>query len=262
MLEMKRLLKGGSQVISSKLNPNYSLILKVIENGEHNLNDIVDCSLMETDILQQANQTIEQIEKLDIPKEILEEDLSIVKQYNELCQTKIDGFITINKKTLEKNLQKARKLKENPEFTKKWDLWNNWKEKLSTKEQLEKELRNIQGYSSYKIKYYTKVLIENGYISNEDDDISKIKKDNLTKKGIVACHIHEGNPIYISELMELGLLDKLDCYQLIDFLSLFTEPNKNITDFIDILKEFPEWLKQIKEEVDYIKHKFISYFNI
>lgn len=258
LLEMKKLLKGGSQVISSKLNPNYSLILKVIENGEHKLEDIVQCSLMETDVLKQAEQIEDEICKLEIPKEIIETDFSLIKTYNELCQTKIDGFITINKKTLEKNLIKARKLKENPEFNTKMELWNVYKDKLSLKEQFEKDLRRIKGYSSYKIKYYTKILIENGYISIEEP--SEIKKENLTKKGIVACHIHEGNPIIISELLELGLIDKLDCYQLIDFLSLFTEQSRNFIDFPLITSEVPDWLKQIRDEVDHIKHQFISYF--
>jgi superfamily II RNA helicase len=218
--EMFNIMNGNNQIITSRFNPNFQFLLKIILTGNKQIMKFINQSLLNEEIKQQHTLLEEQINNIDIPEFDFTE---CIKYHNLIHINKNNPYIKISQKTLKKNKKIANTMLSKNGFKEKYNEFCHINQKIEKKELKKNELKNNKYYIHNCIIIILEFLKEHSYIS-KNIDIEKyedINPSDITEKGIIASQINECNEILFTELITSGYLDNITAIELVSILSIF-----------------------------------------
>ena len=217
--EYRDIMTGKSQIIKSKFNINYNIIISLFDSKQ-NLYEFIEDTLMGSEIYGEIKNSLEDISKLEEIKLTLDKEIrsSLLTDYD----TAIEWYNIENNIV---NLKRKIHQKKKDEVIKKYGSFKPIENDIS----LIKRLKNIeheikisnnsfQNASTFiknNIKKYTNILNEYGFIDNDN---------NITTMGLVAYNIQEIPYIGFVKFMfdEITTFTRLSTTELICVLSIFT----------------------------------------
>lgn len=235
-LSVKKVMTSPIAPITSKFTISYQFILRLIQNENYNIFDVLDSTIStierETLIRQQENELVELHKKYDEMEDLttiygLEKEVSQYKNLKEIIQfggrqNKIKKATT-QLKQLEYEVKHLQLCYDNHVERKK--LHNKMIDLHDTTEYFKIMNKAV-------VRQIIEYLIELDYINVPDGyDIEHLTKENLTVKGILASEINECNEILFTEILTSGLLDGLTDVEIVSILSIFINDNKAEDDF-------------------------------
>lgn len=242
--ETKHITNGPPQQLSSKFKISFSLVLNILiknkNNGINELNKFIQHSMMNVDIINQANHVKTQIETLE---NILEDKNKNIPLYihSEIIIEEYYKLKKIYNETKNKNIkQKYYNNIENLE-----NLYHNIKndfkiyEEINTiKQELVKlkiEYKNINNYINDNINILLNILNENDFI-NYNIKVNYIDNENIVNdnnieiknKGIIASNIQEIHSLALADLYNYtNGFKEFNTEEITAILSCFTNININ-----------------------------------
>jgi len=236
---MNNLINGSSQTIKSKFSANYKLLLKVMLTGS-SIDNIVNKSLLNTEVIDEATALIKEISEITIP----DTDFSLCEQYDTLVNPIVEGFIKISQSVMKKNRKQAAKLKYSDGFEDLYKHFMEYKPLIHKKLALQSKLENNGNYIYNEIYSVLRILLEYGYINN----IESLTRESVSVKGIIASEINECNEILLTELIYNGYLDGIGYKDIGAILAMFADSrpvkSSNDSNHTDAFKP-SKYVKQI-----------------
>jgi superfamily II RNA helicase len=236
---MNNLINGSSQTIKSKFSANYKLLLKVMLTGS-SIDNIVNKSLLNTEVIDEATALIKEISEITIP----DTDFSLCEQYDTLVNPVVEGFIKISQSVMKKNRKQAAKLKYSDGFEDLYKHFMEYKPLIHKKLALQSKLENNGNYIYNEIYSVLRILLEYGYINN----IESLTRESVSVKGIIASEINECNEILLTELIYNGYLDGIGYKDIGAILAMFADSrpvkSSNDSNHTDAFKP-SKYVKQI-----------------
>lgn len=222
--------------ITSKFSIGYQLVLRLIQNENHNIYDILESTIshVEKEMLIKRN-----MEEIELYKKMLDSWVDLSNTYN--IEDRLQTYISL-KNELKDGISQSRRKKVSIRLHKmemEIDKLQLCYDNLQHKKSYEQKIKELDESVSY-LKIMDKItvrqiigfLIELGYIELIDkDDINNLTKENLTVKGVLASEINECNEILFTEILTSGLLDGLTDVEIVSILSIFINDNKANDDF-------------------------------
>lgn len=261
--EYKDILCGKPQVLVSKFQISFQVILNLIKNGSNKKEEFVEFvnkSMMKSEIMTDIDREKKNNEKL---KEELEKKreyvnnlrtpLEVCNRYIELTNENTDGiFKKISNKLKKEKEREIESIKSENRF-----LLDNVKE-IKLLRDIEDEFNNSLKYLEYCREYISRqienvcnLLMEKNFIINDEN------KYELTELGENASNISEINSLVITEILEkFNYFEEYDTQEIIGILSIFSD--------IKIKEELKSSIpntknKKIKEIVNEIKESYLEY---
>ncbi len=253
--DMRNLMFGGSQKITSKFNIDNELILQLIENIENkeleveNMNEYaleyiknnIDKTLLKTEILDEV--VIVEREKNKVKKELDEVKIvnkEIFEEYEDLMK-KLNDPIQPSKNQLKKIELKVKEIKKNVDFQKEIGKYEKLTNLKNEYENLNKYNKQLDSYVENHISKKMEVLLEDKFIKIEDN------KYKLDVKGKIARKIKEidcviGTEIFTSEFTDTLFTNK-KIHKILALFTLMNEGRNN--DYIEMDKEYHDIIKFI-----------------
>lgn len=244
--DMKELLSTRENMIKSKFKINYSMILHYF--SKYSLEEFIsfgEKSLMYSDIKKESNHAENNIEmvnkKIDTLKENI--DISIFEKCKEYNNIKEKINYSSNKQKKEYN-KKIRDLEFNHSILDHMETFYEYNTLIKQKKNEQDYKLYADTFISHKIHTFISILKGNNFIND----------NTLTKKGIIACMVHEIHPLVFSDLyVNTNGFFNIETKELFSILSCFYElkseekvPPENV-------------LKIIKESMNYYKDYEIKY---
>jgi superfamily II RNA helicase len=262
--EIRTVMLGKIPHIESRFYINYSFLLKIIQSNSKNMADFINSSLFNVDTKCILEAQIEKIKKLgdELKTFDVDYDEKIMKLINEyhrfttMDQNYGDYFIKLSKKQLKQKKLAMNKINDNKELKLKYETYTEYS---NTEKQLEIEQKYfdyIQSYVDSETNKLKNVLESLEYVLPKGDEkFINYGKDDVTMKGIIASQINECNPIILTEMITLGLLDDLEAKEIIAMLSIFIDDVKgnnrktinNVTCSINVVQRMNILNKKIDE---------------
>ena len=257
--EAKRMITSAPQKISSKLEIDYSFILKrmalkIEENNTDNVVEYLANSITNTMLANEVNFRSEFIEK---ELESLSQDNSKftnleqyfdkfmeLKEIENKLKVQQTSFIKISQKHMKKLLQQQKTLEaEFKENKSQLETWYAHQEKVR---ELKCQLNfNIVQFEN-QIKTILEFLKESNIVSFEDDYV-------LTPLGRIVSEVNECNPIVLGHIISKKHLNNLEFHEIVAFLSIFIADHSVEEPYIsdlEISKSFSRMLDDISNLVD------------
>ena len=217
--EYRDIMTGKSQIIKSKFNINYNIIISLLDSKQ-NMYEFIEDTLMGSEIYGEIKNSLEDINKLEDVKVTLDKEVSssLLTDYD----TAIEWYNIENNIV---NLKRKTYQKKKDEVIKKYGSFKPIENDISLIKRLkniEHEIKisnnsfeNASTFIKNNIDRYTKILNEYGFID---------KDNNITMMGLVAYNIQEIPYIGFVKFMfdEVTTFTRLSTTELICVLSIFT----------------------------------------
>ena len=221
LIEYKQILSGKPQVLQSKFQISYNLLLNLIAVNNMNYSEYVKSSMLSDEINKNINGYKRELSILNIELEEKEQtlilmniDVSLINEYTGIN----DNINNLNNKKRKQAYLKLDEIKNN--YGKKFDchlsIINDIKKLQKQISNLDYDINDTYNYVDDVIKKVLNILNQNGYIEN----IGEVYQ--LTVKGKVAATIRETNCLLMTEIIFNGHLDNLNLNELVSFFSCFT----------------------------------------
>jgi superfamily II RNA helicase len=209
--EIKNIMLGSMPEIISKFKLSYQFLLKSIyykEEGKSIMNFIRNTLLDSENNIDAKNSIVKKekiIEKLKLLKYDEDTLIDFIKTYK---MANIDLIKPKQKKQLNKKLAM---------FNPIYETIFKYKNEI---DQIDNDIHYQTGYIQQTIINMIKMLIECGYL-NDNDNYLYMDKTNITVKGLIAMEVNECNELIFTEIIYNGLLDKLDLTDIIGIIACF-----------------------------------------
>lgn len=228
---MKDMICGKPQKLSSKLSPDFQLILKMILL-DIPLDNIMSKSLYNRELLQEQLEYKNKINEFDTSRIETNIDFSLCIQYDKYSKPTTHNGITLSPNSIKNNKKHLEQIRQTPNFQSLYDKYTEWSKLKLEYDTLTHKYNNSINYTATQIDNILSLLKDNNYITTNQLPLSK---DNITKKGIILSSVYECNGILFSELITSNYLDNLDYKELASILSLFcdSKPNDKSLENID-----------------------------
>ena len=221
---MNNLINGNSQTIQSKFTPDYKLILKIMMNNT-DISNIVSKSLLQNEIEHQNGILNKELNNIKIPNM----DFSKFIEYDNLLfkiNNNGSNMIKIPQSQIKKYRKQVNRIKYSDGFQENYNIYLANKKIFDRKKYIEQQLSQSHNYIENDITKVIKILHQQEYISN----ITKIDKNSINIKGIIASEINECNEILLTELIFSGKLDNIEYRDLGAIISIFSDSKPSNTD--------------------------------
>lgn len=266
---LKEITCGNPQEISSKFYYTYQFILKMINSPNINLNNFIETSLYNIDILENIKSNEYELRKLkeindniDLSIEIYKK-IDIYEKNQEILENKL---IKIKPKKLQAIKKENNKLKEDKEFDLNLEKYKKQKLKKEKIKELENNLYYLKNYNKIEINNIIDFLIKNDYITFKDTDNIWNNIDKtlymdyyndmiLNTKGLISENINECNCIILTEIIMNKYLEKLNIEEIIGILCIFIEEKSEEEIYIDDLKISKE-MNIILKDIEKLCNKY------
>ena len=230
-LDLKMMMLGQNQTITSKFTLNHNFVLKAVLSGK--LREIVSASMLSSEIEVRRKEVAGIIESDSLAEPLFKSKVSNLKELYNLENP--SEFVKFTKKQRVKNSNRIKFLKGDKHLVKDYELYCNWKKRCAKHESLVKELKYYETVVEDELEKELDFLLTHGYITNfKEQEISRdnmwdLTVENITVKGIVASNIHEINPIIMTELLVNDVFADITPQELIAILAVFLE-TRSIND--------------------------------
>lgn len=257
---MKSIVINKPETLTSKFLINIKFIMKGIRSKEQDIVSIINKSLLNSENMKQKNylerEKEEMNKRLDFNTDILssykEDDIQTVCKFIEM-ENKFTNIPPKQKKKLMKDFNKLKKEFEiiSQGQNIKTLLINIENSKINLLN-IEEDIINIMNDNNREINKIISFLQENNYVDNISEiDVSNIKYENVTLKGIITSEFNEANELLMTEIIQKNLLEDVDQIGLLCILSLFCDDFDKENDYYinDLLipDNYKDKLKQIKD---------------
>ena len=252
-LEIKTMMNGKPQKLTSKFKVSYNLLLNLVDIGETDYTKYARRSMIQGDIdneikyyndeIMKCQDEIERIESslanLRNPKQIVEEYVLLLEQQPN----------TINKKRKEIDRNIRAIIEDTKDINKDVDLIKKYNLAQNERNELTNQLSFSETTLDMNVRVVLDLLVETGLIIKND-----IIPYTLTLKGTIATHLREVNCIVFSELILSGELNKFEPKELVGIFSCFT--NITVPDDLKSIVPYSK-LTKVSTFIKTINQKYI-----
>jgi len=253
ILEIKMMMNGKPQKLTSKFKVSYNLLLNLVDIGETDYTKYARRSMIQGDIdneikyyndeIMKWDDEIERIESsftnLRTPKQIVEEYVLLLEQQPN----------TINKKRKEIEHKIKGIIEDNKDINKDMDLIKKYNLAQNERNELTNQLGFSETTLDVNVCVVLDLLVETGLIIKNG-----MIPYTLTLKGTVATHLREVNCIVFSELILSGELKQFEPKELVGILSCFT--NITVPDDLKSIVPYSK-LTKVSTFIKTINEKYI-----
>jgi superfamily II RNA helicase len=217
--DVKKMMCGSKTRLQSKMKFNYDFILKTINGNNLNWVSLVESSYFYKQVKVQLNEM--EIEKKHFEKEL--ESIKLSEEQIEEClkEETLKNILKTSTNSSKRKAQSEYESWKNKHPDKIWDpIKNTYKRYIVLQDNLKAVNEDLIAYADYNasIEPYFNVLIRLGFMNSNK---------SLTKKGINATEVNEGNPLLMSELYEEKVFTTLTKETILMILSCFMEKTKD-----------------------------------
>lgn len=251
---LRNMMTGKSPCIKSKFRLSYQFILKILSSVQNtesqlNINSFIKQSYLTKNDTQQIEslnrQCVENKEK--IVCKLSEESQQIISKYiqSEKSLSNLRGNAYGKAKN---KLMKTQKEIKN--FKQLYNEYSNYLTSLEYVDKLEGAVKHLNEYMEVDTTKMIKYLEDNEYVSSQ-----KV----VLKKGIMASEISECNEIVLTEVINSGMLSKLEQCEIIGLLAVFIEEKSNEVSFSSLKSVLSKTLVDALDHVNFICNDFSEY---
>ena len=234
--EYKDIMNGQPQILKSKFQIEYSLLLNIIKSENCDFHSYTKTSMLNKEFENIINENVSYLQMKREEYENLVNSFYLDNELIELLKyykTTSDDMNLLNGNKRRKILKKLEKCKEDiNKYVENGrtieDIWKNFELRINLKKELDIEedyMYGLQNNIMDKSKHILHILHKNGFIKQEG--ITSSPKNNanyeITEKGIISSSIREVPGILFAELICDNKFDNLDVDEFIAFLSCFNE---------------------------------------
>ena len=267
--DLKEITCGSPQEIKSKFYYTYQFILKIINSPNINLNNFIETSLYNIDVIENIKNNNYELELLSEKNETI--NLSN-DMYNKIEEYKKNQEIIENKliKIKPKKLQAIKKankiISEDEDFKKNYDLYKVAKDTRIKIEKLKDDLYYLKNYNNIEINNIIDFLLNNHYITfNNNHNIwntidKSLYMDNyndmiLNVKGLIAENINECNCILLTEIIMNKYLERHTIEEILGILCIFIEEKAEYDVYINDL-DIPDNMHKTIKDIQDLSNKY------
>jgi superfamily II RNA helicase len=218
-IELKSIMIGKSPSVKSKFNLSYQFVLKSMLLETKNINDIISNTLIRNEYKKISNGLQHRNEELEILLEkyaFNEDELKVLKRYDDIYNKMNSTIFTLKKKDYQKLELEKKNIESEKDFQNSYKRYQEYTTLLKEFDSNNNSIDHNETDILNQIDVIKSVLKEYEYI--KDDDLNK---NDLTKKGIIASAVNDCNELLFTEMIFQGYLDNLTFPEIIGLLSTF-----------------------------------------
>jgi superfamily II RNA helicase len=231
MNEYKTILCGKPQTLVSKFRIHYSMVLRLIQNGQsRGFHTFAEKSMLQHEIEKQTTAQLKQIDQLRVSLESKRTGLSILRTPFEVCREYLDIQTRLSKSVNKKRREYERDIRKIQDAHKYIELDSRFiKEYDDLEREYAKEREYTNNITSYIVSQTDKVcrvLETDGFITKytDPDDVEHSSTYKTTHLGVIASYINEIHPLVLAKcMMDWDQFDRFSVVQLIAFLAVFAD---------------------------------------
>ena len=235
--EYKDIMNGQPQILKSKFQIEYSLLLNIIKSENCNFNSYTKTSMLNKEIentiqenVNYLNMKRNEYENLVNSFYLDDELIELLKLYR-VTENSMSSQNGNKRKKIIKKLDKYKEdIAKYAEYDKTVEnIWKNFDLRINLKKELDMEedyMHNLENNIMNRSKHVLHILHQNGFIKQEGQTSSPKNNNNnyeITEKGIIASSIREVPGIIFADLICEKKFDDLNVDEFIAFLSCFNE---------------------------------------
>ena len=264
---IRNMMTGKAQVITSQFDLNYQFLLKVMLTENSKLSAFIERTLMNREILERKKFVARELEK---SREVIsnmpelkytneefdeyyyllhpEENLNFGQNIAVTFKTKK------NKKSKNRFKNKLKKFRNKPGFLKDYEKYLQVYDDRMKFAKMESQLNYHNTIINSDLIKILKFLQDNDYINYDnitpDMNPDNIKKEHITKKGIMASQINECNEILFPEIIMNDIFKELNVIEIIGILSMFIKTKPLDEEYLVYDHHTLNISKKMKESID------------
>lgn len=234
MTEYKTILCGKPQTLVSKFRIHYSMVLRLIQNGQSgNFHVFAEKSMLQHEIEKQTSAQLKRVNELHETLEKKRMCITILRTPDEVCREYLEKQARLAKSVNKKRREYERDIRKIQDAYKYIETDSRFMKEYDVLEiELDKEreyTNNITSYIVSQTEKVCRVLETEGFIvkaqspgrDDEDVDMPVYKSTHL---GMVASYINEIHPLVLAKcMMDWEQFDRFSVVQLIAFLAVFAD---------------------------------------
>ena len=257
-IELKSIMIGKSPSVKSKFNLSYQFVLKSMLLETKNINDIISNTLIRNEYKKMSNGLQKRNEEIEILLEkydFNEDELKVLKRYDDIYNKMNSTIFTLKKKDYQKLELEKKNIEMEKDFQNSYKRYQEYTTLLKEFDNNNNSIDHNETDILKQIDVIKSVLKEYDYIKDDNtltkDDNTLTKDDNtLTKKGIIASAVNDCNELLFTEMIFQGYLDNLTFPEIIGLLSTFINEkdgeDKYLND-LDITDNLYDVLKKLQK---------------
>lgn len=225
MTEYKTILCGKPQTLVSKFRIHYSMVLRLIQNGQSSdFHQFAEKSMLQRDIKIKTKEQLQVVNRFYA--EVVEKELglSVLRTPPEVCRSYMDIQSRLSKSVNKKRREcerEIRALQETHKYIESDSKYVREYDNLCNQYEQEKEYgRNTVSFIVSQTEKVCDVLKNDGFIA----EAMSSDHYELTPIGKIASQITEIHPLVLSKcMMDWGQFERFSVVQLVAFLSIFAD---------------------------------------
>lgn len=232
MNEYKTILCGKPQILVSKFRIHYSMVLRLIQNGQNaDFHQFAEKSMLQHEIQKQTNAQLQTLNELRMTLDKKSMGLSVLRTPLDVCRTYLDSKSALVKSVNKKRREYEREIRKIHDEHKHVDADSRYvqeHETLTTEYIREQEYTsNITSYIVSQTEKICNVLNTDGFITKEttiDEFGCPVDCYAATHLGTIASCVNEIHPLVLAKcMMDWDQFSRFSVGQLIAFLSVFAD---------------------------------------
>ena len=259
----RNILSGKAETLKSKFTIHFNLILRLINNLKNvkNMCSFIEKSMISYEINEEKKNTIKELDDIKIKLEKSQKTLDFLRTDKETLKKYDDLILSHNNCNNRKKKKKI--IRDIDSMVSEYKFIENDYKKYILPKSIEKEIsdtkckiENIENYIKDEINVYVKILMEKNFIEKLED-----KSLILTEKGLIASNVNEIHCLCLTEIVNNGLFDDINEYELVTILSIFA--NIKVSDNIRIHNiNNTDLNDNIKSIITSINNIYYEYYDI
>jgi superfamily II RNA helicase len=241
MGDIKKMMTGSKTRLQSKMKFDYDFILKTIQSNNLNWISLVESSYYYEQVKIRVNELT--LQKNHYEKELLSISLTEFQEKDCIFEMELKEKLKQATNATKRKLQSEYESWKNKHMDRVWDpIRKAYQQKKTIQENLKIAEEDIYYYKDFEaniVPYF--LVLQNLGFMNEDK--------TLTKKGLYATEINEGNSLVLSHLYESKFLENLNQQELLIVVSAMLQEDSRGKEKTQLNSLYIEQnLKQVFEE--------------
>lgn len=235
LMQYKTILSGKPQVLQSKFQISYALLLNLIALNRTDFYEYVESSMLRNEIDRTIDATKKELETCEKDIRSYETSISINNIDEEVLEdyiTKDTTLNTLNGNKRKKMMIQLKNIEDNygKQFQRDMKIVNSLQLNKMERSKILDHIKNAEMYVRNQIDAILSLLCDHQFVVYDDDNSIY----SLTPKGKMASCIHECNAVIMSEIIDEGIMNDMSEKELVAFLSCFT--NVSVSDDEKLLR--------------------------
>ena len=245
-----KMLEGRPQPFASTFKIHYNLLLRLLSMKDYNITKFIEGSLMSNSIQHERSQVVNEIKTLTVTlnskkTKVLQTSIDALQRYGEIVLSNVK----MSQKKRKKLQREQTLLKQSSKtFLSDYNQLKSQKRIEVKLKNLQQNVDNIDNYIQREIDLHIKILVNTGFVAD----------NQLTSKGIIAANLQEIHCLAMADILEEHLFDNVCISELASVLSIFTSVSvKDADKVVNILHILaPENVKTLVTKIQSAYHKY------